>query len=61
MNRPTKSLKHLFQESNMPPWVRDGLPLIFIDHTLILVPGLGISSELKSKSSEMGLVIELTP
>jgi len=45
----------------MPPWVRDGLPLIFIDHTLILVPGLGISSELKSKSSEMGLVIELTP
>ena len=58
-NRPTKSLKNLFQESNIPPWIRTDLPLIFIDRDLIFVPHLGMSSVMKSKGAEKGLEIEL--
>ncbi len=59
-NRPTKSLKNLFQESNIPPWIRVDLPLIFIDQDLVFVPHLGMSSVMKSKGAEKGLEIELT-
>ena len=58
-NRPTKSLKNLFQESNIPPWIRVDLPLIFIDQDLIFVAHLGMSSVMKSKGAEKGLEIEL--
>jgi len=57
--RPSKSLKNLYQESNIPPWIRKDLPLIFIDKDLIFVPHLGMSSVMKSKGTEKGLEIQL--
>jgi len=57
--RPSKSLKNLYQESNIPPWIRKDLPLIFIDQDLAFVPHLGISSMMKSEDSEKSLEIEL--
>jgi len=57
--RPSKSLKNLYQESNIPPWIRKDLPLIFIDQDLVFVPHLGISSMMKSEDSEKSLEIEL--
>lgn len=38
-----KSLKHLFQEWQIPPWQRDRIPLIFSDDRLVAVMGYGIS------------------
>jgi tRNA(Ile)-lysidine synthase len=57
-NRPTKNLKHLFQESNMPPWIRDGLPFVYCDKELIMVPSLGISSAFQVSPHEIGLKIQ---
>ena len=30
--RPRRSLKNLLQEAGIPPWQRDGLPLLFCEH-----------------------------
>lgn len=38
--RPSRSLKHLFQEAGVPTWQRD-VPLFFLDEALIFVPYLG--------------------
>ncbi len=57
-NRPTRSLKHLLQETNMPPWQREWLPLVYMNEKLALVPGLGIDSTMQAQSDEIGWVVE---
>jgi tRNA(Ile)-lysidine synthase len=39
--RPSKRLKHLFQEAGVPEFERAGLPLLWRDGRLIFVAGLG--------------------
>ena len=41
-NSPRKTLKNLFQEGDIPPWQRNA-PLLYIDHELIAVAGVGVS------------------
>jgi tRNA(Ile)-lysidine synthase len=36
-NRPSQTLKNLFQENAVPPWVRQRVPLIYADEQLICV------------------------
>ena len=36
----TRSLKKWLQERHVPPWLRDRLPLIFLDDELVAVAGL---------------------
>lgn len=55
--RPTRTLKHLLQEANVPPWQRDRIPLIYWQDTLACVPGIGITHELLAGDGELGLVI----
>ncbi len=55
--RPTRTLKHLLQEANVPPWQRDRLPLIYWHDTLACVPGIGVAHELQAKEQEPGLEI----
>jgi tRNA(Ile)-lysidine synthase len=43
-NRPSKSLKSLFQESSIAPWRRSWLPLIYLDTDLVFVAGLGMDA-----------------
>ena len=57
LNRPTRTLKHLLQESNFAPWLRDRLPLIYLEDTLAVVPGIGVSCLMQATEKEMGLVI----
>lgn len=38
---PTRQLKNLFQESDIPPWLRNNFPLIYYGEQLIAVPGIG--------------------
>ena len=57
LHRPTRTLKHLLQESNMPPWLRDRLPLIYFDDALAVVPTIGVSCLMQAAEHELGLVI----
>jgi tRNA(Ile)-lysidine synthase len=58
-NRPTRSLKNLWQESGIPPWERDRTPLIWHGKELVAVPGLGIASDWQVASHEHGWLVEL--
>ncbi|HYN54782.1 MAG TPA: tRNA lysidine(34) synthetase TilS [Methylotenera sp.] len=55
--RPTRTLKHLLQEANIPPWRREFLPLIYWQDTLAYVPGIGIAHELQATAQEQGIEI----
>lgn len=41
--RPLKSLKKIFQENAVPPWLRDFWPLIYCADELCCIPGLAIA------------------
>lgn len=56
-NRPTRTLKHLLQEANIPPWERTKLPLIYSQDELVVVPGIGIAAGLEATAHEAGLLI----
>ncbi|SEP98572.1 tRNA(Ile)-lysidine synthase [Ectothiorhodospira magna] len=36
----TRLLKKLFQEAGIPPWIRDRLPLVYVDEQLVAVWGI---------------------
>ena len=54
--RPTRTLKNLLQEGEVPLWQREKLPLLFHDGRLVWVPGVGIAAEYACGSAETGLV-----
>ena len=53
--RPTRTLKNLLQERELPMWQRDNLPLLFHGDRLVWVPGVGIASDYACKEGEEGL------
>jgi tRNA(Ile)-lysidine synthase len=55
--RPNRTLKYIMQASQMPPWQRAQLPLIFMDETLVIIPNVGIDASFKAKKHEMGLSV----
>lgn len=55
--RPTRTLKHLLQEANMAPWLRERLPLVYLDDTLAVVPSIGVDCMMQANERDMGLVI----
>jgi tRNA(Ile)-lysidine synthase len=57
--RPTKKVKQLLQESYLPPWERDSLPLIFVSDELAFVPNFGIDIKFQTKPKEAGLELIL--
>jgi tRNA(Ile)-lysidine synthase len=57
--RPTKKIKQLLQESNLPPWERENLPLVFVDDKLASVPNFGIDIKFQTRPKEAGLEIIL--
>lgn len=61
LTRPRRSLKYLMQESQMPPWQREQLPLIFMDETLVIIPNIGVDAHLKAANHEMGLSVHWQP
>jgi tRNA(Ile)-lysidine synthase len=59
--RPTRSLKHLFQEAGMPPWRRQKLPLLYLEDILVAVPGIGVACDFQVPEDELGLVVAWLP
>ena len=55
--RPTKKIKQLLQESDLPPWERENLPLIFVGDDLAFVPNFGIDIKFQTKPKEVGLEV----
>jgi tRNA(Ile)-lysidine synthase len=55
--RPTKKIKQLLQESDLPPWERENLPLIFVGDDLAFVPNFGIDMKFQTKPKEVGLEV----
>jgi len=51
-------LKKLFQQSGIPPWVRDRTPLLYQGEALIAVPGIGVSANAMSTQGQHGLQLE---
>jgi tRNA(Ile)-lysidine synthase len=57
--RPTKKIKQMLQESDLPPWERENLPLIFVGDELASVPNFGIDIKFQTKLKEAGLEVIL--
>ncbi len=57
-NRPSRSLKNLFQEAATPPWIRATAPLFFCGGQLAWVEGLGYACGMLASPHEPGVIIE---
>jgi tRNA(Ile)-lysidine synthase len=54
-DRPTRTLKNLLQERDVPLWQRENLPLLFHGERLVWVPGVGIAAEYACREGRPGL------
>lgn len=52
------SVKQLFQENGVLPWLRDRFPLVYIDGKLAVVPGLCVDKSYSAAKGESSLLIE---
>lgn len=50
--RANRPLKKWLQESALPPWLRDRLPLLYAGDRLLGVPGLGVIEELAAEPNK---------
>jgi len=57
--RPTKKIKQLLQESDLPPWEREFFPMIFVDNELAAVPNFGIDQKYQAGPQMTGLEVNL--
>jgi tRNA(Ile)-lysidine synthase len=57
--RPTKKIKQLLQESDVPPWEREFFPMIFIGGELACVPNFGIDQKYQAGPQMTGLEVNL--
>ena len=57
--RPTKKIKQLLQESDLPPWEREFFPMIFIGNELAAVPNFGIDQKYQAGPQMTGLEVNL--
>jgi tRNA(Ile)-lysidine synthase len=57
--RPTKKIKQLLQESDLPPWEREFFPMIFVGDELAAVPNFGIDQKYQAGPQMTGLAVNL--
>jgi tRNA(Ile)-lysidine synthase len=56
-NSPSRTLKNLLQEHQVPPWLRDRLPLLYCGEALVCVPSVAIAAEFSANTGEAGVVM----
>lgn len=56
-NRPSRSLKSIFQTSSIPPWQRERLPLLCLNSDLVMLPNIVVDARFKAAVDEPGLVV----
>lgn len=52
---PHRKLKNLLQESAIPPWERDRLPLLLCDGRLVWAAGIGMDADCQAAPGEPGI------
>ena len=52
---PHRKLKNLLQESAIPPWERDRIPLLVCDGQLVWASGIGMSADFLAAAGEPGI------
>jgi tRNA(Ile)-lysidine synthase len=57
LNAATRSLKNLFQEHHVPPWLRERIPLLYCGDELVSVVGVAVSAEYQAGNNENGLLL----
>lgn len=55
----TKTLKNLWQESGVPPWERERMPMLWNGNELVAVLNIAIDQSYQAKPGQMGCVISL--
>lgn len=55
-HRPARSLKVVYQMSDVPYWLRERIPLIFVGQTLVCIPSVADAADYAAKADEMGVV-----
>lgn len=50
-NRPSRTLKNLYQEAGIPAWQRDRLPLLWVEDRLVFAAGLGTDVRFVSRTA----------
>jgi len=53
----TRSLKNLLQEHNVPPWLRERLPLLYCGDELVCVVGVAVSAAYQASQNEIGVLV----
>ncbi|KAB2966823.1 tRNA lysidine(34) synthetase TilS [Zoogloea sp.] len=56
----SRSLKNLFQEAGVPPWLRAGLPLLWVDGQLAWAAGVGVAAAFRCPPGEAGILPQWT-
>ncbi|MDX1435018.1 MAG: tRNA lysidine(34) synthetase TilS, partial [Gammaproteobacteria bacterium] len=59
-SRHSTALKKLLQAREVPPWLRDRIPLIHVDGELAAVAGLCVAHDYAAHDSEAGWVVQWT-
>lgn len=59
--RPEKPLKQVLQESGVPPWLRDSVPLLLVDGHLAAVAGVGVCEGFVTAAGETGVRLLWSP
>jgi len=55
--RPSRSLKNLLQEMQMPPWQRHALPLLYSGDHLVFAPGIGVDCAYQADEGEPSVLV----
>jgi tRNA(Ile)-lysidine synthase len=56
---PHRTLKNLLQESAIPPWQRNRLPLLTCDDRLVWASGIGLDADFRAEAAEPGIVLSV--
>ncbi len=58
---PRRSLKQLYQEAAVPPWLRLNTPLVYLDGELAAVPGLGVDAVFRAGNGQQAFTPHWRP
>ena len=59
LGRPkSQKLKKLLQEHNIPPWIRNRIPLIYVGDEIAAVSDLWVCEAFKAKKGERGIILK---
>jgi len=54
----SRSVKKLLQQSQIPPWLRPFMPLIYIDEQLVAIANLAVDERFQARDGQQGWVFE---